>query len=77
MKLPKTKPLNQIYLTILLKMEISKALEKVTNSSEYKSELQGYAPNSVKVLDLVKRSLDDKIGTTTRMGQNDRAKSDW
>lgn len=53
---------------------IQKALEKVTNSSEYKSELKGYAPNSVKVLDLVKRSLDDKIGTAKRMGQNDRAR---
>lgn len=53
---------------------IQKALEKVTNSSEYKDELKGYAPNSVKVLDLVKRSLDDKIGTATRMGQNDRAR---
>jgi hypothetical protein len=53
---------------------IQKALEKVTNSSEYKSELQGYAPNSIKVLDLVKRSLDDKINTALRQGQNDRAR---
>lgn len=53
---------------------IGKALEKVTNSSEYKSELKGYAPNSVKVLDLVKRQLGDKIGTAKRLGQDDRAR---
>jgi hypothetical protein len=40
---------------------IGNAVEAVLNNSIYAHDLQGYAPNSIKVLDLAKRELDAQI----------------
>ena len=53
--------------------EISKALDKAY--SQYPSELQGVARNSIKALDYAKRALDDEINIAQRAGENNLARS--
>lgn len=54
---------------------IINALQDVLNpKSPYANELKGFAPNSVKVLDRVKKVLDDKIESAIRTGDKELAK---
>lgn len=42
---------------------ISRAMGRVQNDPIYKDEIAGFAPNQIKVLDYVKKELDDQIAT--------------
>lgn len=59
--------------SILRDSNVEQAYKDVTTSSLYRSKLKGAAPNSVKVLDRVKRRLGDKISLALRKGKNDEA----
>lgn len=50
---------------------IDNAIKGVLSDPKYQFELQGYAPNSVKVLDLAKRRIDAQIEQAKNFGDND------
>jgi len=52
---------------------IAEALQKVLGSKIYKSSLEGFQSSSTKVLDLVKRELDDQIAAFTKGGEKGKA----
>ncbi len=48
---------------------IERAFNQVINGSKYKAEIAGSKANSIKVLDLVKREIDAKIGAAKTAGR--------
>lgn len=52
---------------------INNAIESVLKDPVYSQELKGVAPNSIKVLDVAKKRLDDDIGVAIRSGENHKA----
>jgi len=53
---------------------IAKALQKVLKAPEYQTELKGFQSSSTKVLDLVKRNLDDQIATAKKNDKKNKAR---
>jgi len=53
---------------------IEKALKAVMKDPLYKGEIQGFKPNSTKVLDLSKRYIDDQIATAMRQGESNKVR---
>jgi hypothetical protein len=53
---------------------INKYYKEVLNDEAYQSEIEGFAPNSIKVLDEVKKRLDGAIGAATRSGDKNLAR---
>lgn len=53
---------------------ITDALKKVGNDPIFASELRGFEPNSIKVLDLTKRNIDDAIESAMRGGEKNKAR---
>jgi len=53
----------EVHQDLLKNTNISSALARVKNDPIYRDELAGFKDNQVKVLDLVKRELDDKISS--------------
>lgn len=48
---------------------VAKAIDSVMKNPIYSNELKGISPNSIKVLDLAKREMDDQIGRSMRAGE--------
>ena len=57
--------------TILKDSNVAKAWEEVLKDPLYASEIEGFKPNTVKVLDLTKRRLDSQIAQKLNFGDND------
>lgn len=53
---------------------ITDALKKIGNDPIFASELRGFEPNSIKVLDLTKRNIDDGIESAMRGGEKNKAR---
>jgi hypothetical protein len=53
---------------------ITDALKKIGNDPIFASELKGFEPNSIKVLDLTKRNIDDSIESAMRGGEKNKAR---
>jgi len=53
---------------------IADAYEKVLKNKAYASEIKGASPDSIKVVDLVKRRLDDEIEKLKKAGGNNEAR---
>lgn len=53
---------------------IEKAFKNVLKDPDYKTELKGFSPYSTKVLDLVKRNIDDQISVNMRAGESNKAR---
>lgn len=50
---------------------IEKAWKQVLEDPKYKADIEGYAPNSIKVLDRVKKKLDGDMKAALRSGNSD------
>ncbi len=59
--------------SLLKDANIQEAFARVTDSKLYADRLKGVPQNSVKVLDQVKKAIDDDIRVAVRKGQNDKA----
>jgi len=53
---------------------IEKAVQDVLKNPDYRAELQGYAPNSIKVLDLAKRQIDSRISGANQAGDREQVR---
>jgi hypothetical protein len=60
--------------SILKDSNIKKAYKEVISDPLYKSELKGFKKGSIKVLDQVKKNLDDKINNLYRNGYDEKAR---
>lgn len=53
---------------------IAKSYDDVTRNPLYKTELSGAPKDSIRVLDYVKRDIDDKIEAARRVGENNKVR---
>lgn len=59
---------------LLRDSNLNRVFGELMNDSRYASELENFAPTSVKVLDRVKRRLDAEINTALERGESGKAK---
>jgi len=64
------KPQNETLNNLLKDSNIDDSYQYVTKSKKYKTDLEGYSPDSIKVLQQTKINLDEKIADAAEKGRN-------